>query len=500
MRAIRKAIEKYGILLIISTACFIVHMIANANYGFHRDELQFISDSRHIAGGFVAYPPFTAFIGFLARALFGESLVSYRVFSALGHAIILFVAGAMALDLGGRRFASALSAIACASSPVLLFSGSVLMYMIYDSLWWTMTAFFLIKVLKGDPRWWIGVGVSVGLGMMTKYSIVFLAACMAASVLLAPERKLFADRFFFAGVAVAFLLFLPNLVWLVRHDFVSYEFLRHIHARDIAWGRTKGFFPDQLSDCAGYAAVPLTLAGLWYLAANRDARRFRAVALWPVLAVALFAAMRGRGYYTAALYVPLIAAGAVFVERLTVGVPGRKWAAACATGILAASAIGTAALVLPLAPVGSRWFGAVVSLNDGYKEQFGWEELARDVASVRDSLSEGERDAMGILAGNYGEAGALEYYGRAYRLPKVMCPTNSFYDRGYDAREPEAVVAVGFDREFLSEYFASVEVVAYSRNALNFANEETSWHREIFLCRKPLFKWKELWARHRNFG
>jgi len=162
--------------------------------------------------------------------------------------------------------------------------------------------------------------------------------------------------------------------------------------------------------------------------------------------------------------------------------------------------IATAALTLPLAPVGSRWFNVIVSLNDTYMEQFGWEEFAADAANVRDVLPEDERTAFGILAGNYGEAGALEYYGRQYGLPKIMCGTNSFYDRGYDEREPSVILAVGFNRAFLSQFFGSVEVVTYSRNAHGFMNEETTWHREIYLCRKPNFTWREFWKHHRSFG
>ena len=318
MKALKKVLGDYGILILISSLCFIVHMIANTNYGFHRDELQFISDSRHLSGGFVAYPPFTAFMGFLSRTLFGESLVSYRFFSALAHSVILFAAGLIARDLGGKRFARTLSAIACASSPVLLFSGSVLMYMVYDYVWWTFTAFFFIKILRGSPRYWIGVGIAVGFGMMTKYSIIFLVIGIAIALLCVPERKLLLNRYFVIGVGVSLLIFLPNLLWLIRHNFITYDFLKHIHARDIAWGRTRGFFADQVSDCAGYAAVPLALAGAWALVTKREMKRFRCAAIWTVAVVLIFALLKGRGYYTAALYIPVIAAGSVFVEGLTV--------------------------------------------------------------------------------------------------------------------------------------------------------------------------------------
>jgi len=229
-------------------------------------------------------------------------------------------------------------------------------------------------------------------------------------------------------------------------------------------------------------------------------RRFRPALVWVVASIALFALMRGRGYYTAALYVPLTAAGAVWLER---AVEGRRFRAAFATAAIAfyaAYGLATSAAALPLAPAGSAWFDVIVGLNGNYVEQFGWEELAHDVAQVRDSLPESERATFGILAGNYGEAGALEYYGRRYGLGKVMCGTNSFYDRGYDESEPRTVVVVGFDREFVSRMFESYEVVAESRNALGLRNEEAIYHREIFLCRGPRMTWREFWKGNRRFG
>lgn len=501
MRAsIKRFVSDYGFALATAAVFFAIHLVANRQYGFHRDELQFIADSRHPSFGFVAYPPFTALIGYLSRVFFGESLAGYRALSSLSYAAIVFVAGLMARELGGKGFARGLSALACAAAPVLQFSGSVLMYMIFDSLWWVLTAYFVLRVLRGNERSWIGVGLAVGLGMMTKYSMAFLVAAMVLAIVILPERSVFLSRYFLAALAIALCIFLPNLAWLARNDFITYDFLAHIHARDIAWGRTEGFFLDQLSDCLGFGAVPIAIAGAVFIARSRDMRRFRPALVWVAACVAIFALMRGRGYYTAALYVPLTAGGAVWLER---AVEGRRFRAAFATAAIAfyaAYGLATSAAALPLAPAGSAWFDVIVGLNGNYVEQFGWEELAHDVAQVRDSLPESERATFGILAGNYGEAGALEYYGRRYGLGKVMCGTNSFYDRGYDESEPRTVVVVGFDREFVSRMFESYEVVAKSRNALGLRNEEAVYHREIFLCRGPRMTWREFWKGNRRFG
>lgn len=503
MKDVKGPVRDIGALTAICVVAFVIHMIANANYGFHRDELQFISDSRHLSAGFVAYPPVTPLMAALARALFGESLVAYRVFPAIAHALIVLMAGLMARELGGKSFSAVFSALLSLASPVLLFSGSVIMYMIFDYLSWAGTAYFLLRVLRGSSRSWIGVGISVGFGMMTKYSIAFGVLAMILALLALPERKAYMTGYFPLAVAIALAMFLPNLVWLIKNDFVYLDFIKAIHERDIRWGRTEGFFLDQVSDCIGYGAFPFAFIGSVFLLVNRSVARFRSAVLWVVITIVLFVAMKGRGYYTGALYLPLTAAGAVAAERFIAARASVLYASALRIALVALFAINAAvtmALALPLAPRGTGWFYLIASLNESYPEQFGWEELASDVAAIRDSLPESERARFGVYAGNYGEAGALEFFGRTHGLPKIMCGTNSFYDRGYDESEPRVVVVAGVPRERLVEMFESVEVAARARNALGVQNEETRFFPEIYLCKNPKFRWADFWKGNRRFG
>lgn len=62
-----------AILSALAAIILIVHFALGNGYGFHRDELQFLDDARHLAWGFVAYPPLTAFCARIAIALFGIS-------------------------------------------------------------------------------------------------------------------------------------------------------------------------------------------------------------------------------------------------------------------------------------------------------------------------------------------------------------------------------------------------------------------------------------------
>src|SRR3954454_14532694 len=224
-------------LLAISAAVALLHIATNNRYGFHRDELQFLSDARHLAWGYVSYPPLTPFIEHIGLALFGVSMVGLRLFSVIAQAVVIYVSGLMARDLGGGRLAQVTAALAVALSPLPLFEGTEFQYSSFDFLWWVLIAYFTVRLLKTEnPRWWLAIGAAVGLGLLTKYSIVFYIAGILGGLALTRARRHFLSGWLWAGIALALLVFLPNFFWLVRHDFISYHFLQHIHVRDVDQG------------------------------------------------------------------------------------------------------------------------------------------------------------------------------------------------------------------------------------------------------------------------
>ena len=213
-------------------------MATNGRYGFHRDELQFLSDARHLDWGFVAYPPMTPFLEHILISIFGLSLVGLRLFSVIAQALVIVVSGLMARDLGGGRLAQITTALAVALSPLPIFEATEFQYTSFAILWWVLVSWFTIRLLKtDDPRWLLAIGAALGCGLLTKYAIVFYIAGMLIGMAFTPARKYFASKWFWAGVALGLLMFLPNLIWLFQHDFISYRFLQHIHTRDVGEGR-----------------------------------------------------------------------------------------------------------------------------------------------------------------------------------------------------------------------------------------------------------------------
>jgi 4-amino-4-deoxy-L-arabinose transferase-like glycosyltransferase len=250
-------------LLGIAGAIALLHLLTNGRYGFHRDELQFLSDARHMDWGFVAYPPFTPLMERISLSIFGLSMVGLRLFSVIAQAAAIVVTGLMARELGGGRFAQATAAFCVALSPLPLFEGTEFQYTTFDYLCWVMIAYFVIRLLKSDdPRWWVAIGATIGLGMQTKYTMAFYVSGIVGGVLLTRARKYLASPWLWAGVALSILIFLPNLVWQIKHDFISLQFLQHIHTRDVGEGRADGFWKGQFLLCASLFSVPLWIAGL----------------------------------------------------------------------------------------------------------------------------------------------------------------------------------------------------------------------------------------------
>ena len=304
------------ILFIMALGAVIFHIALNGQYGFHRDELDFIMNARQLAWGYVSYPPITPFFARIGLELFGESLRGLRVLPAIAQGVAMILAGLMARDMGGKRNAQILTAFAVFIAPISLFGGTVIMYFAFDYLWWVMVAFFTVRLLAtDDARYWLGIGAGIGLGMMTKYTMLFWVAGLVVAVLLTPAHKYLRSKWLYLGAGLALLIFLPNLIWQIQHNFISLEYLSSIHARDISWGRADDFLPKQLYETTNPLSLPLWTVGLSLCLFSVSMKRFRALGWMFVVTFALFLVNKGRSYYTAPSYVMLLAAGAVWFEN-----------------------------------------------------------------------------------------------------------------------------------------------------------------------------------------
>lgn len=490
------------ILILLALTRIILHALTNDQYGFHRDELATLDDARYLAWGYVAYPPLTPFIGRIALELFGPSIVGIRFFSGLAQAIALLLTGLIARELGGKRWAVILSGVAVWIAPVSFAQGALFQYVSFDYLWWVLAAYCMIRLLKNDdPRWWLGIGIVIGLGMMTKYTMAFFTAGIVGGVLFTPARRYLKSRWLWWGVGLAFLIFLPNLIWQIQHDFISLQHLSSIHAHDVRIGRADHFLLDQFLLGANPFTFPLWMAGLYFYFFTHSGRPYRLLGWMYLIPLLLFLFAQGRGYYLAPAYPMLMAAGAVGGERwlasrrpwvLTVLKITTGFAIACGTVFIIA-------LALPAAPVHSAWWNFASEANSDLKEEIGWPELAVTVQQIWNTFPETQRSQVGIFTNNYGEAGAINMYGPALGLPTALSGVNSYWLRGYGNPPPQTLIVIGYKRADIEPYFGSCEVAGQITNRYNIKNEESKVP-DIFICRTLREPWDNFWEHIHHFG
>ena len=496
-----------GILILLATVFVVLHVATSGPYGFHRDELATLDDARHLEWGFVAYPPLTPAAGRLELSLFGISTLGVRFLPILALAMALVLSGLMARELGGSRRSQVLTALAVAVVPIVTIQTSVLQYVSFDYLWGVLLTYLLLRLLNTDnPRWWVAIGAVIGLGMMTKYTMAFFVTGLVAGLLVSglfeeKIRRYLRSPWLWAGVAVSLLIFLPNLIWQIQHNFISLDFLRHIHTRDVGQGRTRGFLPEQLYVCVSAGLAPLVFMAPWFYFSERG-RKYRLLGWMFVLTFVLFVVAQARSYYPGPLYPVLLAAGSVVWERW-VTARTRGWALTIqgvTWFLVASSAILSFALFTPIAPINSTLWNATAKLQDNFKEEIGWTDLVATVAHVYDSVPAKEPAATGIIVGNYGEGGAINLLGPHYNLPPAISGTNSAWDRSFPENQPQTLIAIGLDDDFMKEHFERCELVAHNTNPYGVINEESRDHPDIYLCHHLLQPWPEFWPHFHRFG
>jgi 4-amino-4-deoxy-L-arabinose transferase-like glycosyltransferase len=490
------------VLWLLGLALFLLHMFTNHQYGFHQDELVILDNANNLAWGYIEYPPLTPFLARIELMLFGLSSVSARTFAALVFSLALVLTGLMARELGGRRPAQVLAALAASIAPFAVIQGSLIQYVTIDFLWVVLLAYLVIRLLKSeDPRWWIPIGVVIGLGMMTKYTMAMTVAGLVGGVLLTGTRRCLRSPWLWGGVGLSLLIFLPNLIWQIQHNFISLEFLSSIHARDVEIGRADSYLPEQFFSNANPFVLPFWIAGLIYYFRGEAGKRYRMLGWMYVIPFFIYLFTQGRSYYLAPAYPPLIAAGAVvwqgWLGRLSEQkvriVQGVTWAG------IGLGAIFSGALALPIAPINSPWWDVVSEVHDAFTDQIGWHEMIATVGGIYADLPEDEKARTGILTEENDEAAALNLYGNQYGLPKAISGSDTFWLRGYGNPPPETVILVGMERARADSLFGDCQQAGTTKNSYGVDNDLAN-PPDIFVCRNLRMTWPELWEKVKHYS
>ncbi len=493
-----------GILILLALARILLQVFTNGQYGFHQDELVTLdAAAHHLAWGYVAWPPVTPFLARVALSLFGPSVIGLRSFAVLAEGIVMLLAGLMIRDLGGSRWAQILGAVAVATTPNSIVQGGLFQYETFDYLCWVLLAFTIIRLLKSEnPRWWLGIGAAIGLGMMTKYTIAFSVAGIIVGTLATHNRRYLTSPWLWGGALLALVIWLPNLLWEAQNHWISLYFLASIHTRDVQAGLTSSFLIDQILFNFNPVMLFLVIAGLCYFFFAPAGQRYRMLGLMYVVPFILLILTQGKGYYLAATYPMLAAGGAVWWEQRLTSMANQRWARAwrwTTWSVLSVFAALLIATELPVAPLGSAWWNVISKNNVELKSEVGWPELVQEVAKAYNSLPDSEKAHTAILAASSGEIGSIDLYGTAYGLPSVISGFNAYWQYGYGNPPPQTLIVLGFPTSFLAN-FQDCTLIAPITTPFNIQNEETINHRSIYVCHNLRQPWTDFWQHFQYFG
>jgi len=468
-------------LFLLAAAKVGVTMAVADRYGWHRDELYYLASSRHLALGYVDYPPITPLLARLDQAIFPGSLPGLRFLTVLAGAAIIIITALIARELGGNRLAQSLAGLAVLISPMFIGTNILFQTVSFDELVWAVAGLLFVRLLRGaNPGEWLLLGLVFGIGLETKYTVIGLGVAMLVALLVTRARRQLGSRWPWLGFGLAFLFLLPNLAWQVGHgwDSVAYT-LYHRGATD---GPVAYWLQQFL--LIGPQLLPIVVMGVWRL--WRD-ERFRAAAVMIIAVELLFFLAGGKAYYPAPIYPLVYAAGCIwFVEAVR-----RPWIRRMAVAAAVALSIPLLPLGLPVLPAQAMADSGLWKARTDFADMYGWPELVQQVTAAYRQLPPSDRDSTLILAGNYGEAGALDLYGRG--LPPVVSPHLTYYYWAPAHMAPSTVIAVGYSKAQLTPLFGDIQQEGTVGNAYGLRNYE--YGLPIYVCRDPLRRLDQAWPR-----
>jgi len=506
---------------VLAALAVLIHFFFNRQYGYFRDELYYAACGEHLAWGYVDHAPLIAFASAFTRALFGDSLFALRLLPALSAAPKVLLAGWIARELGGQKFAQFFAALLTLLAPIYLTFDNFFSMNAFEPVFWMLCAAIVLKISNGgSPRLWLLFGLFAGIGILNKHSMLFFGSGLVVGILLTPERKRLARLEIWLGAGIASVIFLPNLLWEIHNGYPTIALLHTVIGSKYTTVSPVAFIAQQFL-LVDPLAAPFWLAGLWFLLtpifrrrglqpAREQPDKERAVAPevcanssgnYAFLGVAYLVVLlemillHGKIYYLAPAYIMLLSAGAVAWEQ-DIFSRAKVWLKPAIIVPLVLSAIVAAPLAMPILPVAAavkytKFFGVqdvkvenvpLDSLPQLFGDMFGWPEQVQAMSRAFHSLSPEDQSRAALLVYNYGEAGAIDYLGKHHGLPKAISGHNQYGYWGPRGANGEIVIAIGFGKSRLDQAFA--EVLPFETISPAYALPEESG-LTIYICRRP---------------
>ncbi len=439
-----------------------LNILAIPHFGFQRDELLHLALADHLAWGYKEVPPFIAVIAKLTLVFFGNSVAAARIFTTICSALIIWLTGKIVVEFGGKMFAITLACMAMIFSPAFAATGYLFQPVVFDQLWWVLAVWLIIRYINYKTvKYLYFLGVVIGVGLLTKYTMGFFAIALFTGLLFTKQRKLLWNKHVLGAAAVALLIFLPNAIWQFQHHLPVITHMKTLQKDQLEYIKPVDFITQQL--LSNGLALFVWLTGFFFLIFSFKLRKFQFLAFAYVLIFIFLLEMSGKNYYLFGAYPMLFAAGGFGFERWI------KSSYVLRTAVLLLFTVPHLLLfpaVLPVLPLRltlstfdyinkhTHFIKFITVWEDhkhhattqDYGDMFGWEELTQKVAHEYNTLTPEQKKHTIIYADNYGQAGALHHFGKAYNLPEPVCLNSSFALWAPDSISAQYVVYVNATR------------------------------------------------------
>ena len=505
-------LSDYKHVIIVSLAYFAVLFSSSFTKGYEYfiDEFYYIACANNPAAGYVDHPPLAPLILTVLTFIFGDSVYSIRFLASLASAGTVFMAGLLAEKFGGGKISQLIASLCVIASPVFPVFGGFYSMNVFEPLLCSFVFWYLAKmILEKEKKYWINIGILFGLLMMNKHTAALCIIFIVLSLLFTEHRKLLASKYFLYGALIAFVIFLPNLIWQVLNGYPSLEFyVANITGKNIHVPYTE-FLLMQLLTYNPFLVPLFILAAGFLIFKNRKFRIFGMIFLFTII---FFLITRNSRFdRTAFSYLCVIPAGAVLIENF-IKTHKSRWMFTAAGFLVFVYAFIAVPMFLPYLNYGNTakltsFVGLNTEIEKGNRpliaqtiaDRIGWEEKVDMVGKVYLSLSEEERKNTLIAATNYGAAGALELYGKKYGFVNVVSGHNNYYLWSKKRLNGNILLQLSDTGSYngLKESFEYVE-----KSGEIFDNIYCTPHERnltVFICKNPKYNNQELLERGKRF-
>lgn len=502
-------------ILFVSLFTFLLIYLSSfvKSYGYFIDEFYYIACANNPAFGYVDHPPLAPLVLTIFQFVFGDSIYAIRIIPALATSLAVLCTGVLTKEVGGNKFAQFLAALSVASMPVTLAFGGFYSMNAFEPLLAVLLLLIFVRIIKtGNLKLWMFAGLIMGIGIMNKHTFGIFIVALFFSLIVSGKWKIFFNRWVVVGSLISLIIILPNILWQIANDFPSLEFYRNISKDKNVYTPPVAFILGQVMQMSP-STVPIWLAGTFVFLFSKKVKDFRFLSIL-FLSLFLFMMISGtsRSDRLAFAYPAVFAGGAIFFENI-LSSKNLIWLRYVLV-VLLITGIGLAIpVILPYFDYSTvkshtEFLGLNTEIEKGKKppipqllaDRIGWEDKVKLVVSAYNSLTEKEKKQSIIAAGNYGQAGAIELYGKPYNLPPVACAHNNYYLWSKNRIQGNIVLQLDNDVSYqgFSRLFEKVDVYPGT-----FKNNYVSSHENnlvVFICREPKMPPIEMLERSKNFN